>query len=198
MNKTISNSRGIAKVADGIATEWATLHERNHCNQFFGNNVVADPLPDGYLFADSLDEAQQLLDAANDTNHAAIATKLTEINDAYDQRLNAGFPVVVGETDYGFSLRIDKDARNEFDALLTGINTQLLLGIPASSITETIYGIDEDSPDGLDDGHQVTAIEFVAIFSAGKAYYQSLLKARKSYQQQARSGDVDFTPWGEQ
>lgn len=124
------------------------------------------------------------------TGEIAAALKLAETEAWYQAAIAAGF-----DTGLGFRLRIDDDARNEFDALMTSINSQLIAGTPLVSIAmPLIYGLDDSQPYGLDDGHALTAAEFITAFSAGKIYYAQLLGLRSQYIAAIKAGNTTFTP----
>jgi len=93
----------------------------------------------------------------------------------------------------GYTLRIDDNARNEFDQLATKWTIKLLNGLDPSAVTTTIYGIDETSSSGNDGGHLVTVDIFLALIDAGGAYYESLLNLRESYLQAIEAGNISFT-----
>ncbi|MEW4566133.1 hypothetical protein AB1K70_26685 [Bremerella sp. JC770] len=145
------------------------------------------------------EDALAAYDAAKGTNLAATKAKREEVEDWYAAAIAAGWPAELrDEFDVvvyspGYTLRIDNDARNEFDQLATKWTIKLLGGLDPSTVTTTIYGIDETSSSGNDGGHLVTVDVFLALIDAGGAYYERLLNLRESYLQAIASGNISFT-----
>lgn len=125
--------------------------------------------------------------------------KRREVEAWYQAAIAAGWPAELrDESDVvvyspGYTLRIDDNARNEFDQLATKWTIKLLGGLDPSAVTTTIYGLDETSSSGNDGGHQVTVDVFLALIDAGGAYYEGLLNLRETYLQAIAAGNVAFT-----
>ncbi|MHC2067640.1 hypothetical protein ACYFX5_09225 [Bremerella sp. T1] len=191
-------SNGIAFI-ENESVAWAFIHEGNYCVTFFGTDPIPDPLPPGYVAADSREDALTVYDAQNGTNLADRRTKREEVWNWYREQIAAGwyaqlrdeFDVVVYEP--GFTLRIDDDARNEFDQLATKWTIAILSGLSPALVSTKIYGMDETSSSGNDAGHLVTVDVFLALIDAGGAYYQSLMDLREAYFQEIDAGNTSFT-----
>jgi len=169
---------------------------------FFGVRLP-DPSPaeegDQLIEADSVDDALAAYDTAHATNLAARKAKSEEVETWYAAKIAAGWEVELrddlGVLVYspGYTLRIDNDARNEFDQLATKWTIKILGGLVPSMVTTEIYGMDEASASGNDGGHVVTVDVFLALIDAGGTYYENLLNLRESYHQAIAAGNVSFT-----
>lgn len=173
-----------------LAITWSTIEA----------NVSTDGLTDAAIVdAATPDDALAAYDVVKGTILAATAAKIAEVEAWYAAAIAAGWPAELrDELDVvvyspGFTLRIDNDARNEFDQLATKWTIKLLGGLNPAMVTTTIYGIDETSSSGNDGGHLVTVDIFLALIDAGGTYYESLLGLRESYLQAIAAGNVSFT-----
>ncbi|WDI44769.1 hypothetical protein [Bremerella sp. P1] len=126
---------------------------------------------------------------AGGTANVDLELKRQEVVEWFTSTIDAGY-----DTGLGYRIKIDTEARNEFDALMTSINAELLSGtLPASLTQQYIFGIDETSTDGLDNGHVISGVQFIQLYAAGGGYYKQLLGLRKQYTAAIQSGFTDFT-----
>lgn len=181
-------SNGIAKIENNVAVAWASIHDGQHCATFFGADPIPDPLPAGYVYADSLDAAK--------TN---AENKTAEVLEWFDAAISSGWLATLysGETviyQPGWKLGITTEDRNEFDAQATALTLQLLLGANAAEIPVTFYPLAESGQRRLGTPVTLTADVYLALINEGGKYYQTLLAARESYMARIDDGDLNFTP----
>lgn len=164
-------SNGIAKLENGISVAWAAIHDGNKCCSLFGSAPVPDPLPEGYVYADT-----------HEASFTAMQLKLYEVQTAYAAAIVAGY-----DTGLGFSLKLaEQDQRVLFDY------QQRLLRQLAKQPPE-IAPTDIKPLKGTDDAwHLATVEQIIAAIDGGAGYVESLNGAYAGYEAMLAAGVVEF------
>jgi len=160
---------GIAKITDGKATAWAPIHDGNKCVSFFGSDPIPDPLPEGYEYADSLEDAM-----------TPVQVKLLEVQQAYAAAMVVGY-----DTGLGFSLKLgEQDQRVLFD-----YQQRLLrrLSLEQTSLEDlkVLKGTD-------DNWHVATVEQIIDAIDGGAGHIESLNGAYAGYDAMLAAGVTDF------
>ena len=92
-------SKGIGRIVDGYAVEWAEIHDGNKCVTMFGSSDIPTPLPSGYVLADSL--------AGSKT---PFQLKIEEVQAWWQSVCDTGF-----DTELGWKLAMQDADRDKLD-----------------------------------------------------------------------------------
>lgn len=161
---------GIAKIENGISVAWAAIHDGNKCASLFGSDPVPDPLPEGYVYADTHEES-----------FTPVQVKLVEVQQAYAVAIAAGY-----DTGLGFSLKLyEQDQRVLFDYQQRLLRKLSLVEITLATI-RFVMGTD-------DQWHAVTVEQYIAAVDAAADHFESMNTAYAGYAAMLAQEVTEFT-----
>lgn len=164
-------SRGIAKFEGGFSVAWAAIHDGDKCAPFFGSDPIPDPLPEGYIFAESF------VDSLTE-----VQVKRQEVAAGYDAAMVVGY-----DTGLGFSLKLaEQDQRVLFD-YQQRLLRQLSKPIPEVALTDIKPLMGTDNL-----WHLVTVQQIIDAIDGGAGHIESLNGVYAGYEYMLGQGVTDF------
>lgn len=170
---------GIAKIADNRVVAWSPIVDHDKC-YLFADGVVPDPLPEGFVLADSLEDAATPADL-----------KQAEVEAWWQAVESEGYCV----TSFGPEIGFDTESRQALNDGVTLLRE--MLAIPALGLTDESPfpgGVDRHGLPLVVGENPPTIAQFRQMAVEAGLMYQAGWTLLRVYRARIASGDLEFMP----